>query len=92
MRVIESVVVLAVTLGAVASAANGMDVPVMTEQARRVAAQETCRSVELAVVAFAGERGHPPADIGQVRAYLRGDVSAYRIVDGAADGPGCGSR
>ena len=55
----------------------------------KVADQVSCRTVEDAIVAYAAEHVTEPTRMAQVRPYIRGDVSAYRIVRGRAAGPGC---
>lgn len=57
--------------------------------AREVAAQATCRTVDSAIVAYAGQHGAAPASIAELAGYVKGDITAYRIVDGLAAGPGC---
>ncbi|PRY33271.1 hypothetical protein [Pseudosporangium ferrugineum] len=61
----------------------------LTGTTLKVAQQVTCRTVDEAIVAYAAEHGGTPARIGQLRAYVKGDISAYRIVRGQATGPGC---
>ena len=46
-------------------------------------------TVDTAIVEYLAQHGVAPADIEQIRPDVRGDVSAYRIVDGRAVGPGC---
>ena len=60
-----------------------------TKSADSTAAAATCRAVDEAIVAYAGATGAQPRSIADLRPYVRGDVSAYRIVKGAAAGPGC---
>ena len=59
------------------------------ESARAVANQATCRTVDTAIVAYVGVHGVPPRSVTQLREYVKGDISKYRIVDGTAAGPGC---
>jgi len=61
----------------------------LEQGAREVAAQATCRTVDSAIVAYAGVHGVPPASIAELTGYVKGDITAYRIVDGQAAGPGC---
>ena len=62
---------------------------VLTERASTVADQATCRAVDSAIVAYASVHSAPPRSIDDVRPYVRGDISEYRIVRGFASGPGC---
>ncbi|MBB4690751.1 hypothetical protein [Paractinoplanes abujensis] len=59
------------------------------EKARAAADKATCRAVNSAIVAFAGVSGDAPKSITELKGYLDGDISAYRIVGGKAAGPGC---
>jgi hypothetical protein len=58
-------------------------------QAQVVADQATCRTVESAIVAFLAETGSEPTSTTDLARFVRGDITAYRIVDGQAAGPGC---
>ncbi|GAA2608760.1 hypothetical protein [Paractinoplanes durhamensis] len=57
--------------------------------ARVVADQASCRTVDAAIVAFVGANGAPPASVADLAGYVKGDITAYSIVDGVAAGPGC---
>ena len=59
------------------------------ESARRVAATASCRSVDAAIVAYITVNGKPPVSIKDLIPYVKGDITAYRIVQGVATGPGC---
>ena len=61
----------------------------LESQARVVAAQASCRTVDSAIVAYVGVNGTAPTSVAELAGYVKGDISAYRIVDGAAAGPGC---
>ncbi|MGA5302716.1 hypothetical protein ACPCHT_22495 [Nucisporomicrobium flavum] len=61
----------------------------MTAVTVKVADQVSCRTVEDAITAYAAQYGSAPTGMAQLRPYVRGDVSAYRIVGGRAAGPGC---
>ena len=64
--------------------------PEMLEQsARVVAAQADCRAVDAAIVAYVAAHDRDPRSIDDVRPLVKGDISAYRIVEGVASGPGC---
>ena len=62
---------------------------VLTDRAETVADQATCRAVDQALAAYAAMHETPAGSIADVRPYVRGDISQYRIVHGAAAGPGC---
>jgi type II secretory pathway pseudopilin PulG len=78
-----------VTLGTVASAAVSVNMPALTRQSEATADQVTCRAVDTAIMAYYTEQQALPTVIADVTPYLQGDVSAYRVVSGRADGPGC---
>ncbi len=59
------------------------------DQAREVAGQATCRTVDAAIVAYVGIHDEIPASVADLAGYVDGDIAAYRIVDGVAAGPGC---
>jgi hypothetical protein len=61
----------------------------LEDSARKVAAQATCRTVDSAIIAYAGEHGTAPKHVRDLISYVDGDLSAYRIVHGRAAGPGC---
>ena len=61
----------------------------LEDRARRVAAQATCRTVDSAIAAYVSIHGDPPASIADLRGFAKGDITAYRIADGMAVGPGC---
>jgi hypothetical protein len=66
-----------------------MDPTGLERDARGVADQATCRSVDTAIVAYAALNDADPATIAQLAGYVKGDITGYRIVDGVAAGPGC---
>ena len=57
--------------------------------ARVVADQATCRTVDTAIIGYVAEHAEAPRSVRQLRGYVKGDISRYRIVDGMAAGPGC---
>jgi hypothetical protein len=59
------------------------------EHAREVAGQATCRTVDSAIAAYAAIHDEIPVSIADLAEYVRGNITAYRIVDGVATGPGC---
>ncbi|MFG1604610.1 hypothetical protein [Actinoplanes sp. NPDC049265] len=61
----------------------------LTDRASTVADQATCRAVDQAIVAYGSLHADPPRTIDDVRPYVRGDISRYRIAGGVAAGPGC---
>jgi hypothetical protein len=59
------------------------------KKARVVGAQATCRAVDSAITAYVALNDKAPASIADLTGYLKGDITAYRIVRGVAAGPGC---
>lgn len=57
--------------------------------AQVVADRATCRTVDTAIVGYIALNDTDPTSIEQLAAYVDGDISRYRIVDGRAAGPGC---
>lgn len=61
----------------------------LTDKAAKVSQQATCRTVDGAIVAYVAQHGTPPTRTADLKPYVDGDISAYRIVRGQAAGPGC---
>ncbi|GIE97334.1 hypothetical protein [Paractinoplanes rishiriensis] len=59
------------------------------KRAREVASRATCRSVDAAITAYVAVYAEPPKRITELTGWVKGDISAYRIVNGVAAGPGC---
>jgi hypothetical protein len=62
---------------------------VLTDRAETVADQATCRAVDQAIVAYGAVNETAARSIGDLEPYVNGDISRYRILRGAAAGPGC---
>jgi len=54
-----------------------------------VAAAASCDTVDTAIVAYLARTDQVPTSIGDLAGYVKGDITAYRIVNGVAAGPGC---
>jgi hypothetical protein len=61
----------------------------LERQARVVAEQASCRTVDAAIVAYLALNDEPPASIADLSGYVKGDITAYSIAGGMATGPGC---
>jgi hypothetical protein len=59
------------------------------ENARQVANRASCRTVDSAIVAYVALYDEGPKRIADLADFVDGDITAYRIVDGVAAGPGC---
>ncbi len=57
--------------------------------AQTVADAATCRTVESAIVAYIAEHDVGPGSIQDLKPYVRGDISKYRLQGGLPAGPGC---
>jgi hypothetical protein len=79
----------AVTVSVAGVSYAALDPQELEEQSRVVADQATCRTVDSAIVAYVGVTGSDPRTIADLAGYVKGDITAYRIVDGMAAGPGC---
>lgn len=79
----------AVTMSIAGTSYTALNPPKLEAQARMVADKATCRTVNTAIVGFIAMNGTDPTKIAQLRPYVSGDISRYRIVKGMAAGPGC---
>ena len=61
----------------------------LERHAREVASQATCRTVDSAIVAYVALHDETPRQVGDLTDFVDGDITAYRIVNGMAAGPGC---
>jgi len=61
----------------------------LTGTAQTVADKATCRAVDTAIVGYLTLHDHEPRSIADLKPYVKGDISRYRIVGGMAAGPGC---
>ena len=89
MQINEAVVAAAVTVSIAGLSYAAFNSDSLTRRADAVATAADCRAVDAAIVAYVAEHASAPAGVEQLRPYVRGDVSAYRIVHGRAAGPGC---
>ena len=89
MKLTETAVVMTVTLSTVAVAATQFDLDQLSRRTTVTAARATCHTVETAIAAYAAEWGSLPTAIVDIRPYVQGDITAYRIDRGHARGPGC---
>jgi hypothetical protein len=91
VRLFDVAAALTITLGVASSAPASIDVPGMTQWAQSTASRASCRTVDLAILAYVAERDTTPTVLGDIAPYVRGDISAYTIDHGTAVGPGCGT-
>ena len=89
MHLTEIAMAAAVTVSVGGLSYIAFNPTVLTERAESVADQATCRTVDQAIVAYTALNATPPTSVSDLRPYVRGDISDYRIVTGVAAGPGC---
>ena len=85
----EAAMVAAVTMGISASAYVALDSSGLIHRAEATADKASCRSVEGAILRYVDVRGTAPTVINDLRPYVSGDLTGYRIERGVAAGPGC---
>lgn len=79
----------AVTLSVAGVSYSALDPDRLESEARVVAAAASCHTVDTAIVAYVGVNDRAPKSITDLAGYVKGDITAYRIVHGVAAGPGC---
>ena len=89
MHITEVAAAAAVTVSIVGISYAALNRNASVERAKTVAAAATCRTVDTAIAGYLADAGAIPTTIAQIQPYVRGDISAYRIVAGLAAGPGC---
>jgi len=78
-----------VTLSIAGTSYAAFNTDALERRTEMVANAANCRAVDTAIVGYVADHGVAPTSIDQVTPYVRGDVSAYRLVHGHAAGPGC---
>jgi hypothetical protein len=89
VHISEAAVAAAVTISIAGVSYAVFNSDTLVRRTGVVADSADCRTVDTAIVAYLARHGVAPARIDQIKPYIRGDVSAYRIVNGQAAGPGC---
>jgi hypothetical protein len=79
----------AVTVSIAGTSYAALNPDKLTADAKAVADTATCRTVDTAIVGFIAVNDADPTSITQLKPYVDGDISRYRIVSGRAAGPGC---
>ncbi|BFU44459.1 hypothetical protein KRMM14A1004_26960 [Krasilnikovia sp. MM14-A1004] len=88
----ELAMAAAITVGVGGASYAAMDVQGLTRSAEAVAERATCRAVDEAIVAYYAQEGKVAQRLAELQPFVQGDISAYRIRDGRAAGPGCPPR
>jgi hypothetical protein len=89
VKVFEVAVSLTVAVGVGGGAAYALNAPQVTGSVQQVSAEATCRAVDQALNGHLALHGAPPATVADLQPLVRGDISRYRLVEGAVVGPGC---
>ena len=89
MHLSEVAIAAAITVSVAGASYVVFNPEASAEPARTVAGEADCRAVDAGIVAYLAEKNAAPRQIADVQPYILGDISAYRIVDGLAAGPGC---
>jgi hypothetical protein len=89
VNIVEAAMAAAVTVSVAGVSYAAFNPTAMTHTAQATADKATCRAVDEAIVGYVASNDRVPTTITQITPYVRGDISAYRIVQGMAAGPGC---
>ena len=89
MHISEAAMVAAITVSVAGVSYAALSGGVLTHHAEAVADQAGCHAVNQAILGYVTEHDSVPVRIADLKPYVDGDISAYRIVRGVASGPGC---
>ena len=89
MHLSEVAMAAAVTMSIAGVSYAALNTGSVRGAAETVADQASCRTVDEAIVGYVARHTTTPTTITQLQPWVRGDISAYRIVAGRAAGPGC---
>lgn len=89
MNLSEVALAAAITVSTVGLSYVALSPGELAGTAQQVADRASCRTVDSAIVAYVAQQDAAPTTIEQLRPWVRGDISAYRIIGGRATGPGC---
>ncbi|GGQ59407.1 hypothetical protein GCM10010166_31070 [Couchioplanes caeruleus subsp. azureus] len=89
MKLSEVAMAAAITVSIAGVSYATLNTRSVTSAATEVAAQASCQAVDEAIVAYEARHHAAPTRIAQLKPFVKGDVSAYRITGGRAAGPGC---
>ena len=79
----------AITVSVAGVAYVALNPDAVTQSAEIVANEAGCRAVEQAILGYVAANDRVPRTIADVQPFVSGDISAWRIVAGKAQGPGC---
>ena len=89
MHLSEVAMAAAITVSIAGVSYAALNTDGLRDTATTVADRASCRAVDQAIAGYAAQNGSTPTTIAQLGTWVRGDISAYRIVRGRATGPGC---
>jgi hypothetical protein len=89
MHLSEMLMAAAITLSTAGVSYAALNTDQLTGRAETVADRVSCHTIDTAALAYAAQYGTDPTTIADLRPFVRGDISAYRIVHGLRTGPGC---
>ena len=89
MNIAEAAMAAAITASIAGVSYVAFNPTAVTHTAQSTADRASCRTVNDAIVAYVAMNETAPKSITQLKPYVLGDISAYRIERGLAAGPGC---
>lgn len=89
MHLSEVAMAAAITVSIAGVSYAALNTEGIRSSARSVADRASCRTVDQAILGYVAQHGTAPTKIGQLQPWVKGDISAYRIADDRAAGPGC---
>jgi hypothetical protein len=89
VHLIHVVTAAVVTISVGGASYSALNPDKLENQARVVADAASCDTVDTAIVAYLARTDRAPESIADLAGYVKGDITAYRIVNGVAAGPGC---
>ena len=89
MHLSEVAMAAAITVSIAGVSYAALNTEGVRSTAQSAASRASCRTVTEAIVGYAALHDTAPTRIEQLRPWVQGDISAYRIVKGRAVGPGC---
>jgi hypothetical protein len=85
----EAAMAAAITVSIAGVSYAALNQHAVVNKATQVADAASCRTIDGAIVAYVAQHGATPTKIAQLKPYVKGDITKYRIVNGVAAGPGC---
>ena len=89
MNISEAAMAAAITLSVAGVSYAALNTGVLTDRAEAVADQAGCHAVNQAILVYVAEHDSAPKRMADLKPYVDGDITAYRLVRGVATGPGC---